>query len=329
MYTGPLLELVHRAAVVHREFHDPRVVQVCRLVSVKTGGCPEDCAYCAQSSHYRTAVEAEPMLDGDDVMQIARTARARGVSRICLGAAWREVKDSAQFDRVLEMVKGITDLGLEVCCTLGMLNESQIRRLESAGLYAYNHNLDTSREHYSHVITTRTFEDRLQTLETVRGSRVTVCCGGILGLGESREDRIALLHTLASLKPYPESVPINLLSPVEGTPLAGQTPVRFDEVVRAVATARILMPRAVIRLSAGRSGLNTAEQALCFLAGANSIFSSDAGHMLTRAVPSPDYDEDRALLDSLGLQPRIPFQPSEAEAERREHSPTLEASPSR
>jgi biotin synthase len=318
IYDRPLLELVWQAAEVHRKFHEPGEVQVCRLISVKTGGCVEDCAYCSQASRYQTGVKSEPMLEKRAVLAIARQARENGVSRVCMGAAWRSVRDNEQFDRVLEMVREVTELGLEVCCTLGMLTADQARRLEAAGLYAYNHNLDTSEEYYETIITTRRYADRLKTLERVRQTRVTVCCGGILGLGESKEDRVALLQTLSSLRPHPESVPINLLSPVAGTPLAGESPVPFTEVVRAVATARVLMPRAVVRLSAGRDRLGAAEQALCFLAGANSIFSSDEGKMLTRAVPSPDYDADRELLGMLGLRQRRAFKPTRAEAARRD-----------
>jgi biotin synthase len=303
----PLLELVYRAAGVHREFHDAREVQVCRLVSVKTGGCPEDCSYCAQSSRYDTGVESESMLDRDTVLEIARKAKAHGITRVCMGAAWREVKDNGSFERVLGMVREVTALGLEVCCTLGMLTERQALRLEEAGLHAYNHNLDTSAEHYETIITTRTYQERLDTLAQVRKTKVTVCCGGIIGLGESLDDRIALLQTLASLCPHPESVPINLLARVPGTPMADAPEVGFDEVLRMVGTARILMPASVVRLSAGRAGLSIAEQALCFLAGANSIFSSETKTMLTKAVESPGYDEDRAMLERLGLTLRPPF----------------------
>lgn len=317
LHDAPLLELVFRAAALHRRYHNPTEVQVCRLVSVKTGGCPEDCSYCSQASRYATGVDAEPLLDKATVLGIARHAREQGVSRVCMGAAWREVRDGESFERVLEMVREVTAMGLEVCCTLGMLNESQARRLEEAGLYAYNHNLDTSREHYETIITTRRYDDRLRTLENVRKTSVTVCCGGILGMGESKEDRLALLQTLASLRPHPESVPVNLLSPVAGTPLAEQAAVPFNDVLRVVATARLMMPRSVVRLSAGRARLGPAEQALCFLAGANSIFSSEEKQMLTPAVPSPDYDADRALLEELGLKLRSPFQPTHAEASRR------------
>jgi biotin synthase len=311
IHDQPLLELVYRAAAVHRRHHDPREVQVCKLISIKTGACPEDCAYCAQSAHYETGVEPEAWLDADRVVTLARGARERGVTRVCLGAAWREARDNAQFDRVLEMVREVTAMGLEVCCTLGMLTESQARRLEAAGLYAYNHNLDTSAEHYPTIITTRTYEDRLRTLRNVRRTGVTVCCGGILGLGETIEDRVALLQTLAMMDPHPESVPVNILSKVPGTPLADAPDVPFDATLRVIATARILMPASVVRLSAGRAGLTEWQQALGFLAGANSIFSSDTGTMLTSAVPVQDYDTDGAMLDRLGLTRRPPFKDRE------------------
>ena len=307
IYEGPLLELVFEAARVHRQYHDPAEVQVCKLVSIKTGGCAEDCGYCSQSSWYETGITSQPLMDKETVLTMAKKAKENGVSRVCLGAAWREVRDNSQFDRVLEMVKEINAMGIEVCCTLGMLTESQARRLEEAGLYAYNHNLDTSEAYYKSIITTRTYQDRLNTIQTVRQTGVTVCAGGILGLGESIADRISLLQTLATLQPHPESVPINILSRVAGTPLANQPDVPFHETLPMIATARILMPKSVVRLSAGRARLSVAEQALCFLAGANSIFSSDTKTMLTVAVPSPDYDADRAMLDLLGLRMRPPF----------------------
>jgi len=307
IYHTPLLNLVYQAASVHRQFHDPGEVQVCKLISIKTGACPEDCAYCSQSSRYETGIDAQPLMDRETVLDIARRAKENGASRVCMGAAWREVRDNAQFDHVLEMVREVTALGVEVCCTLGMLNESQVRRLEDAGLYAYNHNLDTSEEHYKTIITTRTYQDRLKTLQNVRKTKVTVCCGGILGLGESVEDRIALLCKLATMRPHPESVPVNILSRVPGTPLADQPDVPFEETLRMIATARIVMPASVVRLSAGRAELSTSEQALCFLAGANSIFSSETRSMLTEAVPSPDYDSDRQMLGLLGLKTRPPF----------------------
>lgn len=307
MFDEPLLELVFRAAAIHRQHHDPAEVQVCKLISIKTGGCPEDCAYCSQSARHQTEVSASPLMDKQEVLDIARRAKAAGVSRVCMGAAWREVRDNKQFDRVLDMVKDVTAMGVEVCCTLGMLTEDQARRLDEAGLYAYNHNLDTSREHYSSIITTRTYDDRLNTLARVRKTGVTVCCGGIMGLGETQADRIAMLHTLSHFDPHPESVPINILSKVPGTPLADAPDVPVTETVRMIAVARILMPRSVVRLSAGRAKMSVSDQALCFLAGANSIFSSDDRKMLTQAVPSPDYDADRDLLELLGLKMRSPF----------------------
>ena len=307
LFRAPLLDLVFRAAAVHRRFQDAAEVQVCKLISIKTGGCPEDCAYCAQSARYQTEIKATPLMEKAEVVEIARRAKAAGASRICMGAAWREVRDGAQFDRVLEMVRAVNDLGVEVCCTLGMLNESQARRLDEAGLYAYNHNLDTSEQYYSSIITTRAYSDRLNTLANVRKTGVTVCCGGIIGLGETEQDRIAMLHTLSSFDPHPESVPINVLSKVPGTPLANNSDVSALETVRMIAAARILMPASVIRLSAGRAKMSQSDQALCFLAGANSIFSSDDNRMLTRAAPCPDYDDDRQLLATLGLETRQPF----------------------
>ncbi|MBX3731787.1 MAG: biotin synthase BioB [Verrucomicrobiae bacterium] len=307
VHDTPLLDLVFRAAACHRERHDPREMQVCRLISVKTGACPEDCAYCAQSSRYQTGIAPERMLERDQVVAIAQQAKAAGVSRVCLGAAWREVRDNGQFDRVVDMVREVTGLGLEVCCTLGMLSEAQARRLEEAGLYAYNHNVDSSAGFYETIITTRAQADRLQTIENVRKTAVTVCSGGIIGMGEGVDDRLLMLQTLAAVRPHPESVPINILSRVPGTPLEAAGDVPFWDVLRMIATARILMPASDVRLTAGRANLNATEQALCFLAGANSIFSSETGFMLTSAVPSPSYDADGELLRVLGLQARAPF----------------------
>ena len=303
----PLLELVYRAASVHREFHDAREVQVCKLISIKTGACPEDCSYCSQSSRYDTGIEPQRLMEKKEVVRIARQAKAAGVTRVCMGAAWRGVRDGAQFDQVLDTVREVTGMGVEVCCTLGLHNESQAKRLEDAGLYAYNHNLDTSEEHYKTIITTRTYQDRLNTLQTVRKTNVTVCAGGILGLGEKVEDRIEMLRTLATMNPHPESVPINVLSKVEGTPLQDAPPVPFDETLRVIATARIIMPASMVRLSAGRAELSEWQQALCFLAGANSIFSSETGTMLTSAVPVQTFDADKAMLQTLGLNMRPPF----------------------
>ncbi|PNJ90962.1 biotin synthase BioB [Cylindrospermopsis raciborskii C04] len=306
IYNTPFLELVYQAATVHRQFHNPKQIQVCKLISIKTGGCPEDCGYCAQSSHYKTEVKPEALLAKETVLNIAHKAKENGVSRICMGAAWREVRDNSQFEQVLDMVKNVTCMGLEVCCTLGMLTASQAQKLQDAGLYAYNHNLDTSEEYYSSVITTRTYSDRLNTLRNVRSTNVTVCSGGILGLGESVEDRVGMLYTLSSLEPHPESVPINILSQVEGTPLSDQPEVPIWDVVRMIATARIIMPTSDVRLSAGRARLSPVEQSLCFMAGANSIFSSDDQKMLTVTTPCPDYDTDGEMLKLLGLQMRPP-----------------------
>lgn len=307
IYNRPFLELIYQAATVHRQYHNSREIQVCKLISIKTGACPEDCGYCAQSSRYKTEVKPQALMDKETVVNIAKQAQANGVSRVCMGAAWREVKDNQQFDQVLEMVREVTDMGMEVCCTLGMLTENQAQRLAEAGLYAYNHNLDTSREYYSTIISTRTYDDRLNTIENVRQTNVTVCSGGILGLGESVADRVSMLHTLAHLQPHPESVPINILSQVPGTPLANNPDVPIWDVVRMIATARIIMPTSDVRLSAGRARLSQVEQALCFMAGANSIFSSDDGKMLTVTTPCPGYDTDQEMLNLLGLTMRPPF----------------------
>ena len=300
IYRQPLLELVFQAAQVHRLHHDPREVQCSALLSIKTGACPEDCGYCSQSAHHDTKLTPEPLMSVDAVVTAATRARAEGADRFCVGSAWRDVTDGAEFERVLEMVRAVKELGLETCATLGMVDQAQAERLLAAGLDYYNHNLDTSREHYERVISTRTYDERLATLEAVRGAGLRVCCGGILGLGESEEDRIGLLHTLSALDPHPESVPINTLVAVKGTPLEDQPPVPWDELVRMVATARIVMPTSMVRLSAGRTELGEAEQALCFLAGANSVFLGD--RLLT--TPNPETNEDEALLAKLGLVAR-------------------------
>ncbi len=307
IHDTPLMELVFGAATVHRRHHDPSEMQVSKLISIKTGACPEDCSYCAQSSRYSTGVGAEKLMDKEKVLEIAGRAREAGVSRVCLGAAWRSVRDGEQFDRVLDMVRSVTDLGLEVCCTLGMLDERQAKRLEEAGLYAYNHNVDSSAEFYETIITTRTYADRLETLANVRKTGMTMCSGGIIGLGEKVVDRLEMLRTLTAIRPHPESVPINVLSKVAGTPLESQPDVPVWDVVRMIATTRIVMPRSDVRLTAGRAKLDPTAQALCFLAGANSIFSSETEFMLTKAVPSPSYDADRALLDALGMRMREPY----------------------
>jgi len=303
----PLLELVFRAATVHRQHHNPREMQVSKLISIKTGACPEDCSYCAQSSRYSTGIAPEKLMDKCRVLEIAGRAKDAGVSRVCLGAAWRSVRDGEQFDNVVDMVRSVTDMGLEVCCTLGMLSTDQAKRLEQAGLYAYNHNVDSSAEFYETIITTRTYADRLQTIDNVRKTNVTLCSGGIIGLGETVDDRLKMLLTLSAIRPHPESVPINVLSKVEGTPLAKNADVPSWDVVRMIATTRIVMPLSDVRLTAGRAHLPEGIQALCFLAGANSIFSSETEFMLTKAVPSPSYDADQALLAALGMTFREPF----------------------
>jgi len=293
----PLLELVFEAAQVHRAHHDPRQVQCAQLLSIKTGGCPEDCSYCSQSAHHDTPVERTPLAEEDGVLEQARRAKEGGADRFCMGAAWRSVKDGDQFDAVVRMVEGVKSLGMETCVTLGMLEQHQAKRLKDAGLDYYNHNLDTGASHYGQVITTRTMEDRLRTLDNVRAAGVKVCCGGILGLGEGEDARAELLAQLAELDPQPESVPVNALVRIGGTPLEQEAPVDWSEFVRVIAAARILMPTSFVRLSAGREGMDEASQALCFLAGANSIFIGD--ELLT--TPNPKPDSDAALLDKLGL----------------------------
>jgi biotin synthase len=299
IYDTPLPELLYRAQTVHRSFHEPDRVQTCQLISIKTGGCPEDCAYCPQSAHYDANVERQGLLDPAHVVEVARDAVSRGVTRMCMGAAWRDAPHGKEFEIVLEMVRGVSALGLEVCCTLGMLTELQAVRLKEAGLTAYNHNLDTSPEFYGEIITTRVYEDRLRTLAAVRKAGITVCCGGILGMGEKASDRVGLLHQLATLKPHPESVPINMLVRVEGTPLASMPELNPLEMVRAIATARILMPGSRVRLAAGRKQLSPEAVTLCFLAGANSIFVGEK--LLT--TPNPGPDEDEQLLQNLGMKP--------------------------
>ena len=295
----PLLDLVHRAQTVHREHFGDNRVQLCSLLSVKTGGCPEDCAYCPQAARYHTDVQAEPLMEVDDVLAAAHKAREAGATRFCMGAAWREVKDGQQFDRVLEMVRGVKRLGMEACCTLGMLTAEQAGRLKEAGLDAYNHNLDTSRAKYGDIITTRTYDERLRTLDNVRRAGISVCCGGILGMGESVDDRCEMLRMLAAQEPHPESVPINMLVAIAGTPLAARPPVSTVEMVRAIATARILMPRAMVRLSAGRQQMSEEAQLLCMMAGANSVFFGDK--LLTTG--NPEYAQDMALFEAAGIAP--------------------------
>jgi biotin synthase len=319
IYNTPVLDLMYKAATVHREFHDPQEVQVCTLMSVKTGGCPEDCSYCPQAARYHTNVKTHKLLEVGEVLQAANNARENGSTRFCMGAAWREVRDNKDFDKVLEMVKGVSTMGMEVCCTLGMLSEEQALKLKEAGLYAYNHNLDTSEEHYDKIITTRTYDDRLETLGNVRNAKISVCSGGIIGMGESHNDRIGMLLTLSTLPEHPESVPVNALVPVEGTPLEDQPRVSVWEMVRMISTARIIMPKAMVRLSAGRVRMTTEEQALCFLAGANSIFAGDK--LLT--TPNPEVNEDKEMFQVLNLKPRKAYKDSEQPAVKFEQIPLL------
>jgi biotin synthase len=314
IYNKPLMDLLYEAATIHRQQHDPNVVQVSTLLSIKTGGCPEDCGYCPQAARYNTGVEGNDLMTVSQVKAQALRAKSNGSSRVCMGAAWRNVKDGEEFDQVLEMVRTINKLDMEVCCTLGMLTENQAHRLAEAGLYAYNHNLDTSEEYYKDVISTRGFEDRLQTIENVRKTNVTVCSGGIIGMGESIEDRAGMLVALSTLNPQPESVPINALVAVEGTPMEEEKPVEIWEMIRMVATTRIVMPETQVRLSAGRTNMSREGQAMCFFAGANSIFAGDK--LLT--TPNPDVNEDMKMFETLGMMAQKPFikimQPKTVEA---------------
>jgi biotin synthase len=302
----PLPELIHRAQTVHRANHPPDAVQLCTLLSVKTGACPEDCSYCPQSSRYETEVKAEKLLTVDQVLESAQRAREAGASRFCMGAAWRGPKSgSEQFDRVLQMVRGVRELGLEACATLGMLNDEQARALKEAGLTAYNHNIDSSKDFYGQIITTRRFEERLETLRAVSDAGIHVCSGGIIGMGEGLGDRVAMLVTLANLTPHPESVPINALVAVAGTPLAGREPVHPIEMARMCATARILMPKSMVRLSAGRTEMSEEAQLLCIVAGANSIFYGEK--LLTTG--NPEVEADLEMMRRAGLRALVPADP--------------------
>lgn len=294
----PLLDLVYRAATVHRANHDPLEVQLSRLISIKTGGCPEDCAYCPQAARYSTGIDKHGLMSLENVLALAQDAKANGASRVCMGAAWRQVRDNADFERVLTMVTAVAATGVEVCCTLGMVTVEQAQKLAAAGLTAYNHNIDTSSEFYKEIISTRQYSDRLQTLHNVRNTKVSVCSGGIIGMGESEQDRASMLLTLASLCPPPESIPINALVPVKGTPLGDRAVISGWDVIRMIATTRIVLPSSMVRLSAGRANLTAAEQAMCFLAGANSIFSGDK--LLT--TPNPAQGSDQDLFKALGLR---------------------------
>lgn len=314
IYNKPLMDLMYEAATIHRLQHNPNQVQVSTLLSIKTGGCPEDCGYCPQAARYHTNIEGNDLMSVQQVKAQALRAKSSGSSRVCMGAAWRNVKDGPEFDQVLEMVRTINKLDMEVCCTLGMITENQAHRLAEAGLYAYNHNLDSSEEYYKEVISTRGYQDRLDTIDNVRKTNVTVCSGGIIGMGERVEDRAGMLVALARLNPQPESTPINALVAVEGTPLEKQEPVSIWEMIRMVATTRIVMPQTQVRLSAGRTQMSREGQAMCFFAGANSIFAGDK--LLT--TPNPDVNEDMEMFKLLGLEPMKPFvkkaQPETVEA---------------
>ncbi len=303
IYNMPLLDLVYKAQTIHREFNEASEVQVSSLLSIKTGGCAEDCSYCPQAARYNTGIEVHKLMTVSQVSDAADKAKEGGASRLCMGAAWREVRDNSDFDRVLDMVKTVNEKGLEVCCTLGMLTESQAQKLADAGLYAYNHNIDTSEESYKKIITTRNFDDRLNTIKNVRKAKVSVCSGGIIGLGETTEDRVNMLKTLSSMEVHPESVPINALVPVAGTPLENQPLVPIWDMVRMIAATRIVIPKTVVRLSAGRTQMSLEGQALCFMAGANSIFAGDK--LLT--TPNPDFNSDMEMFKLFGLTPRKAF----------------------
>lgn len=298
VYNLPFPELIYRAQTIHRSNFPDYEIQRSTLLSVKTGGCPENCKYCPQSAHYDTGIEKHKILPEAVVLAKAETAKKEGSTRFCMGAAWREVRDGAEFEEILNLVRKVSGMGLEVCCTLGMLSEDQAKKLKVAGCYAYNHNLDTSPEYYGEIITTRTYQDRLDTLKNVRAAGITVCCGGIVGMGEKVEDRLGLLLELARQNPHPESVPINMLVKVEGTPLENQEDIEPLDFIRMIATARIMMPQSMVRLSAGRMQMSDEMQALAFVAGANSIFAGEK--LLT--TPNPSDDHDRRLLKKLGMK---------------------------
>ncbi|MBY0541794.1 MAG: biotin synthase BioB [Sphingobacteriaceae bacterium] len=303
IYDKPFLDLVFEAASIHREQKDYNEVQISSLISIKTGGCAEDCSYCPQAARYHTDLQVQPLMQIGEVVSAAVKAKEGGSSRLCMGAAWREVRDNRDFDRVIEMVKAVNEMDMEVCCTLGMLTETQAQRLADAGLYAYNHNIDTSEENYENIISTRNYDDRLNTIKNVRKANLTVCSGGIIGLGETKEDRVGMLLTLANLPQHPESVPVNALVPVKGTPLENEPRIPIWDMVRMIATARIIMPKSVVRLSAGRNEMSTLEQAFCFMAGASSIFAGDK--LLT--TPNPAFADDMVMFELLGLKTRDAF----------------------
>ncbi|KAF8740675.1 hypothetical protein AX14_007806 [Amanita brunnescens Koide BX004] len=299
IYDGPLLDLVYRAASVHREHHDPNKIQLCTLMNIKTGGCSEDCSYCSQSSRYTTPTKASRLVDIEPVLEEARKAKANGSTRFCMGAAWRDLSGRKRgFEKILQMVREVRGMGMEVCTTLGMLTPEQARQLKAAGLTAYNHNLDTSREFYPKVITTRSYDERLETIEAVRDAGISVCSGGILGLGESDSDRVGLIWEVSNMPDHPESFPVNALVPIPGTPLENNEPVPLHTLVRTIATARIVLPTTIIRLAAGRNMLNESDQAMCFMAGANAVFTGEK--MLT--TPCSPWDEDTAMMSRWGLE---------------------------
>lgn len=323
IYHTPLLELVHNAHVQHRKWQDPTKVQLCTLMNIKTGGCSEDCKYCSQSSRNDTGLKAEKLVQIDDVLKEAEEAKRNGSTRFCLGAAWRDMNGrKSAMKRISEMISKVNDMGLETCVTLGMVNEEQSKQLKDAGLTAYNHNIDTSREHYKKVVTTRSYDDRLETIKNVQKSGIKACTGGILGLGETEEDHIGFLYTLSNMSPHPESLPINRLVAIKGTPMAedlakpNAKKLTFDEIVRTIATARIVIPQAIIRLAAGRYTMKETEQFLCFMAGCNSIFTGKK--MLTTMCNG--WDEDKAMLDKWGLEPMEAFQYDALEEQRKKKS---------
>lgn len=307
LYNRPMMDLLYEAASVHRQHHNPNEIQMSSLISIKTGGCVEDCGYCPQSAKYNTHLEVKPMMEVDEVVGLAKNAKVNGSSRVCMGAAWRDVRDNRDFDKVVEMVQEINGMGMEVCATLGMMNQSQAERLRNAGLYAYNHNLDSSSEFYKDIISTREYEQRLETIDNARNAGISVCSGGIIGMGESVEDRMKMLMTYVYMEQPPESLPINALVAVEGTPLEEQEQIPVWDMIRMVATSRILFPETIVRLSAGRTQMSQEAQALCFFAGAGSIFAGDK--LLT--TPNPEFNEDKALFDILGLTSKKPFQDGE------------------
>ena len=309
IYNTPLLELIYRAATVHRKYHETGEVQVCTLLSIKTGGCSEDCSYCPQSARFNTGINSEKLMPKEMILAAAERAKEAGSTRFCMGAAWRNARQNKDFDEVLNVVTGVADLGLEVCATLGMLTDEQAAQLKKAGLYAYNHNLDSSEDFYKKIITTRTYEDRLNTIKKVQDNNISVCSGGIIGMGETHEDRIGLLYTLSNLTPHPESVPVNALIAVKGTPMEGQPKVPSWDMARMIATARILMPKSMVRLSAGRVRMNYEEQALCFMAGANSIFTGEK--LLT--TDNNELDEDMQMFKLFGLKARPAYKDAKLE----------------